>query len=189
MEGKCDKTYIINIIGGPGIGKTTMAALLFAKLKLKRYRVEYVQEYAKKLVWLKEYDILNDQYIVSTKQYRLLKAIIGEVQFIVTDGSLFHGIYYNRGNKDNTSDVRKTETKIMEYYKSFNNINILLIRGNYEYEQAGRYHTENEAKIIDVALKELLEEKQIDYIEFKAKENNIDPIISYIEEYIKQNFL
>ncbi len=47
------KTYIINFIGGPGIGKTTLSALIFAKLKLheNKYVVELVQEYAKTLVW------------------------------------------------------------------------------------------------------------------------------------------
>ena len=47
------KTYVINIIGAPGVGKTTISALLFAKLKLRGYICEYVQEYAKKL------DLLN----------------------------------------------------------------------------------------------------------------------------------
>ena len=44
-------TYIINLLGGPGCGKSTIAALIFAKLKLheKKYSVEYVQEYAKYL--------------------------------------------------------------------------------------------------------------------------------------------
>jgi len=180
------KTYVINIIGGPGIGKTTMSALLFARLKMKKYIAEYVQEYAKKLVWLKKYDILNDQYKVSTKQYKVLKSMVSEVDFIITDGPLLHGIYYNRENKSNTSNVEKTEEKIKEYYNSFNNINILLIRGNYEYEQAGRYHTENQAKQIDIELKKILNQLGLEYLEISAEEKNIDQIIKYIEEYISE---
>lgn len=53
------KTCVINIIGGPGLGKTTMAALIFANLKKKGFIVEYVQEYAKKLVWQKKFSKLN----------------------------------------------------------------------------------------------------------------------------------
>src|SRR3989344_1129286 len=181
------KTYIINLLGGPGIGKTTMAALLFAKLKLKKYTVEYVQEYAKKLVWTETYDILNNQYMVSTSQYKLFKAINNKVNIIVTDGSLFHGLYYNRTNPNNTSNVDKTEEKIMEYFNEFNNINILLIRGNYEYEQAGRYHSETEAKEMDIALKNILVEKNIKYTEFLAEENSINDIINFVENYIKKN--
>ena len=72
------QTYVINIIGGPGIGKTTISALLFANLKIKGYICEYVQEFAKKLVWLKDYDTLNNQFFVSKEQYTLLKQIDGQ---------------------------------------------------------------------------------------------------------------
>ena len=55
-------TYIINLIGGPGIGKTTIASMLFANMKLQKKSVEFVQEYAKNLVWREEFDILNNQH-------------------------------------------------------------------------------------------------------------------------------
>ena len=84
------QTYVINIIGGPGIGKTTISALLFANLKIRGYICEYVQEFAKKLVWLKDYDTLNNQFFVSREQYTLLKQIDGHVDFLITDGPLIH---------------------------------------------------------------------------------------------------
>ena len=46
------------------------------------------------------------------------------VEFIVTDGPLLQGIYYNLHNADNTSNVDKTHKMIMECSKEFNNINI-----------------------------------------------------------------
>jgi len=183
------KTYIINLIGGPSIGKTTLCALIFAKLKLKKYIVEYVQEFAKTLVWTKNFDILNNQYYVTQHQYNLLKQINGKVDFIVTDGALINGIYYNLHNKDNISNVDKTQKFIIDCHHQFNNINIFLSRGNFEYETQGRLQTEEEAKEIDTILKHLLKQNNIDFVVFDSTgtEDNVNKIVDYIINKIQIN--
>jgi hypothetical protein len=183
------KPWIINIIGGPGIGKTTISALLFAKLKINGHITEYVQEYAKRLVWTKDYDKLNNQYYVIKKQFQLLKDINDtHINFIITDGPILHGLYYNKYNLDNTSNVEKTEEYIMECYEKFNNINIVLQRikrENQNYEQEGRIQTEEEAKVIDNELKNILKSKNIKYNIFNADDNAVEKIYNYIMDYIK----
>ena len=176
------KTKIINIVSGPGAGKTTIAAMIFIRLKLLKYTVEYVQEYAKELVWRKRYRKLNDQFAVSEKQYKCFKAIDGYVDYIVTDGSLLHGLYYNRTNKNNLSNIEKTEKYIINFFSKFENIVIFLERGDFEYEKEGRLQNENEAKQIDEQLKKLLMEKEIKYKIFKSNIDNeeINNIINYI---------
>jgi hypothetical protein len=143
---------VINLIGGPSTGKSLTAFLLFAKLKLAGSVVEYVPEYAKKLVWAKKFSILNEQYYVSRKQYESLKDVYGKVEFVITDGSLVHGLYYNKFNPSNVSKLDVTEHKILEYYDAFDNINIYLKRVNFKYEPEGRTQTEEEAKAIDSEL-------------------------------------
>jgi adenylate kinase family enzyme len=182
-----NKTFVINIIGAPGVGKTTISALLFAKLKLCGYVCEYVQEYAKKLVWIKDFDTLNNQYHVTKKQFELLKQINGHVDFIVTDGPLIHGIYYNKYNKDNISNVDKTEKYILDCFNKFNNINIVLDRINRKYETEGRIQSEDEAKDIDVVLKHLLKINNIKYKIYLAEENSIQNIIEFIIKFTKGN--
>jgi hypothetical protein len=44
-----------------------MATLVFAELKILGHCTEYAPEYAKKLVWLKDWETLNNQHHVSTK--------------------------------------------------------------------------------------------------------------------------
>ena len=182
------KTYIINLIGGPGVGKSILSALIFAKLKLhkNKYLVEYVQEYAKYLVWTKQFDILNNQYYVTQYQYKLLKQMNECVDFIVTDGPLIQGMYYNMHNKDNISNVEKTEKYMIECHNEFNNINIFLNRGDYEYETQGRLQTEEESIEIDVILKHLLKQQKIEYTIFDADatDENINKIIDFIENII-----
>lgn len=43
------KQKVINLYGGPGTGKSTTAAMLFAKMKLAGFNCEYVPEFAKDL--------------------------------------------------------------------------------------------------------------------------------------------
>ena len=45
------KTKVINLVAGPSSGKSLVAALLFAELKMLHYKAEYIQEYAKILIW------------------------------------------------------------------------------------------------------------------------------------------
>jgi adenylate kinase family enzyme len=175
-------TYIVNLLGGPGCGKSTLASLVYAKLKLRKFVTEYVQEYAKQLVWTKQFDILNNQYYVTQYQYKLFKQMTGIVDFVVTDGSILHGLYYNLHNKDNTSNIDKTHKLIIDSYNEFHNINIFLDRGDFKYEVQGRLQNEIEAREIDIILKHLLKQNNIKFETFVADstDDNICKIVDYI---------
>lgn len=174
------RTYLVNLISGPGSGKTTMAALLFGELKMRGYNVEYVQEYAKKLIWLSDFDKLNNQYLVTKKQIELFEKIAGNVEIIITDACILHGLYYNRYNENNVSNVEKTEKLIIDSFNKFRNINIFIERGNFRYEKAGRLESEEEAKRIDMKLKEYLNILGIEYIEIKSDRNNVNQMREYM---------
>jgi cytidylate kinase len=179
-------TIIINLISGPGSGKTTLASYIFAMLKIKKYNIEYVQEYAKKLVWLEDYEKLNNQYLVSKKQIDLLKKISEKVDLIITDGCILHGLYFNKHNEKNVSNVEKTEKYIIDNFRQFENINIFIERGNFPYEKNGRIESEIESHYIDEQLKKYLNYYMIDHVIIKNDLEIIDEIIQYIEEKIKK---
>ena len=174
------KTIVINLIGGPSAGKSRCAGLLFAELKTRGYITEYVQEYIKHLVWAEDFDTINDQYFVSTQQFKLLNSVNNKVDFIVTDGSLFHGLYYNKAYPDNVSNIQKTEAKIKEYMSHFHNVYIFLQRGDYPYEQEGRLHSLQESIKISNDLLQLLIECNIPFKIFKSDVNNIKPMTDWI---------
>lgn len=171
-------TIVINLIGSPGVGKSVIAAILFAELKMKGYTVEYVPEYVKSLVWKGDLETIKNQYYVSTQQYKLLQAVNGKVDFIVTDGSLFLGLYYNRHWKDNVSDIEKTELRIKDYMSQFTNYFIFLKRGDFKYEKEGRIHTEEESWNIQDDLDYLLKIEGIDFKEYISSKSNIDSMLN-----------
>ena len=176
------KTYVINMLSGPGSGKSTLAAELFVYMKKKGYRVEYLQEYAKKLVWQENFEMLNNQHLVSYKYYRSIKAMDGRVDFIILDSSILNGLWYNRNNPDNLSNIEKTEELILKYYNEFNNINVFIDRGNYQYEHTGRMQTEDEAKTIDNQLIEIL---RLYDIKYNSINMDLDNVIEKLMETIK----
>lgn len=177
-------TRVVNLVGGPGVGKTVMASLIFAEIKIRQKTAELAPEYAKRLVWMKEFEMLDDQYMVSTEQYKLIRSMNGKVDYIVTDGPLFHGLYYNRYNKNNTSNVELTEKRILRYMGEFKNITIYLVRGDYAYETEGRQQkTVEEAVAIDIRLRSMLDEHKIEYKAFMTNKKNVSEMVDYIMSF------
>lgn len=182
MSDELYDTVVINVIGGPGVGKSVTSSLIFVELKIRGYSCELVQEYAKSLVWQKDFDTLNDQYHVSKTQFKLIKSVDGFVRFIVTDGPLPHGLYYNRFNKTNNSNIENTEKMILDCYSKLKNINIFLERGDFPYEECGRIQKEEEAKEIDHVLKHILRRNNIPFVCFESDPSKIKDIVDYIIE-------
>lgn len=167
-------THIINFISGPGVGKSVMTSLTFAKLKMMGLNVEIVPEYAKQLVWTEEFDLLNNQYHVSYYQHKLLKALNNKTDLIVTDGCLLHGLVYNMINPDNTSNKDKTEKAILDWFNESNNINIYLERNPIiSYQTEGRIQSETEAIHIDNLLKFQLFNNKIEFKSFISSEDSM----------------
>jgi len=174
-------TKIINLISWPWVWKSVIAAEIFVQMKILWYNVEYVQEYAKSLIWTKDFETLNNQYFVSHQQYKLFKSMIGKVDYIITDGSLVHGLYYNQINTDNTSNIEKTDKKIKEYISEFKNINIFLDRNpEIKYEVAWRLQNFEEAKSADIEIKNILKSNNYPFFDIISSLKNVDKILKDI---------
>lgn len=176
------KTIVINLIGGPGVGKSTMASLLFAKMKMADISCEYVTEYAKDMVWENRYNILNDQLYILSKQYRKLKRINGEVDVIITDSPIINNIYYNskiKDSRDKISDKIINEL-IFELCEKFDNYYYLIER-NHAYESKGRYQTEEESNYVSKEIKLMLDELKINYLTYKSEECSVEKILEKVK--------
>jgi len=79
------KLKVISLWAGPGAGKSTTAAALFAHMKQLRHSVELVTEYAKDLTYEQHWKRLADQLVMLAEQnYRQAKCE-GQAEYIVTD--------------------------------------------------------------------------------------------------------
>lgn len=155
-------TRIINLWGGPGTGKSSCAADLFAEMKWGNYNVELIDEYAKIKVWEKHLNILEDQMYVSAKQNRKLERLQGQVDWVITDSPLFMCVPYIL--EDYCSHFKPL---IREMFDRYDNVNYFLIREK-PYNPIGRNQDELEAKQLDVKIKDLLINEGIPFKELPA---------------------
>lgn len=175
------KTKVINLIGAPCSGKSLCAGLIYAELKMRRYVAEFVQEYPKILVWKEDYETLRNQSLVSKRQYEMLKCVDGKVDYIVTDGSLLLGLYYNREyNNTNTAECERTHQQILKDLGEFDNIYIFLERGDYPYETVGRVHDSKESEYIHQQLQNIMDDLGLTYLTVKSDKRNLDLMVEYV---------
>lgn len=158
------KTTIINMFAGPGAGKTTCAWEIASELKKKGFVTEYVPEYAKELVWDKNYEMLDgslehQRQLLAVQTHRIVR-LIGQVDFVVTDAPLMlNSIYFTSGTPE---EQRLYRDEVFEKFSSFENFSVFIRRGN-NFEQAGRIHDLSQSMQVDQQIKEMLDHYQICY--------------------------
>lgn len=149
---------IVNLYGGPGCGKSTTAAYVFAKLKMQGVNAELVTEFAKDKTWEGNTKALLCQPYVFGKQVYRIDRCIDDVEVIVTDSPLLLAILYN---KDVAIEPHFTNM-VFSKYTEYNNLNFALLRKK-AYNPKGRNQTEDEAKQLDCAAFDLLDKHNIKY--------------------------
>jgi hypothetical protein len=156
-------TKVINIIGGAGSDKSMFAAAIVLYLHQHGKTVEIIPDHAKGLVWQQNFEVLKNQYFIAQRQYEMINLIDGQVQFLITEGSLPQVLFYNETYEPNICDIAKTRAQILEWYGMYDNVNILVERGDKRYMRAGRFQEEEQARAIDRGLRELLDREHIPY--------------------------
>ena len=147
---------VINLFAGPGVGKSTTAARIFAELKLMGVNCEMALEFAQDQVWEESFKTMDDQIYIFGKQFHKIWRLKDKVDVIITDSPLPISIVYDKENSKAFHEL------IMEQFNKFNNFNFLIERGT-DYQEAGRVQTEEEAKEVDKVVKNVLDENKIDY--------------------------
>ena len=150
------KTIVINLFSGPGAGKSTFCASIFAQLKWKEVECEMALEYAKDRVWEGSNNVLKNQLYVFGKQQHRMYRLNGKVDVIVTDSPLLNSIIYDAHND---YDLRRV---ILNEHRKYENMNFFIDRAK-KYNPKGRLQTEEGAKVIDLEIKEMLDQYNIPY--------------------------
>lgn len=154
------KLTVISFMGGPGIGKSTVAADVFSLMKRNKFKVEFLREIAKDHVWERRDNIFREQDYIFAKQHRLQRRLVGhDIEYAVTDSSLLLGLFYT------PEDMPPSfKTFVRDVYDSYTNLNIYLERNpNIEYVEAGRNQDLDGAIKLDKEVLSYLESENIPY--------------------------
>jgi hypothetical protein len=145
---------VVNLFAGPGVGKSTTAARIFAELKMHGVNCEMALEFAKDKVWEESFKTMDDQIYIFGKQFHKIWRLKDKVDVIICDSPLPISIVYDKENSE------ALHTLIMEQFNKFDNYNVLLTRSG-EYQKEGRVQTEEEAKGVDEMVKKVLKDYNI----------------------------
>lgn len=175
---------VINGYGGPGAGKSTACLEITAALKKEGYNAEYVQEYAKELVYEKDMEMLDGspehQYEILKEQTRRMDRLYDQVDFIVTDSPVMLNIIYNKQLN------AEYESLVNELQGEYINYSFFMERDASNFEEEGRIHNLTESIEKDNEIKDMLQKNEIKYKTYNHE--NVNEIVNdAIDFYEKIN--
>lgn len=177
---------IINLFGGPGIGKSTQASGLFTEMKRNHMSVEYTYEFPKEVAWEGNISQLKDQFFITANQHRNISRLYGKVDYIIVDSPIVLGCFYEQryggGYPASHYSMSGLSNFLWDLFKKYDNINILLKRNNETYDQNGRIQDLQEAQEIDDDIKQTLLINNIPFVEFNVNTNTAVDIFNYITQ-------
>lgn len=153
---------VLNAFGGPGAGKSTACMDICSSLKKQGYNAEYVQEYAKELVYKNRLDLLDGseehQFQILKEQMRRVDMLFnGNVDFIVTDSPILLSAIYDRELSKEYCDM------LLEIHNQYPNFCFFINRDNKAFETEGRIHNFKESIEKDKEIKKFLNSNNVYY--------------------------
>ncbi len=172
------KTLVVNLFAGPGAGKSTTAAVVFAELKYRgEISCELLTEAAKDRFWEGTLNNVDDQLFIFARQLYELRCILGKVDVVVTDAPLLTSLVYQ------VTTSTAFETFVREVIDQHDNLNIFLQREK-AYSKVGRSQNLAGAKVLDEKIWNLLGGFDIPFTKLIANRTAPSQIVGMIEERV-----
>jgi adenylate kinase family enzyme len=155
---------VVCLYGGPGVGKSTIAAKLFYLSKMAGLNVELVREYIKDWVWEGRNILPGDQIYIFAKQSRKERILFKDVDMIITDSPLWISAVYEERNEPPPMVIPLGIQKQLDVAAGFGfeYVHYYLSRVT-DYNPSGRLQTADEAKKIDNQIQSYLDRHGIKY--------------------------
>lgn len=181
------KTIVINLFGGPGIGKSTIAAKVFTELKNLGISTELVLDYIKKKVESGHKPDAFTQPQIYGEQLKKESALYNQVEFIITNSPLLLSAIHQLKNEGHDTIKHQIFHDIRTAKKqNIHHINLVLCRSLPFFPDVS-YEYEKESIEIDQSIHSFLNKNEIDFEIISAPiEDTSERIIEYITEYMEK---
>jgi len=183
---KFSVSKLINLFGGPGIGKSGIAAGITYKMKKKHIKVNNPYEFPKKLAWDNNIPAISDQLYVFANQHRGIAECYGKVDYIVIDSPiLFSTIYHRYYTKGYPAEMygKVFHDMVIDLHRRYGSINILLERGVTIHNDDERFQNYKQSVEIDTLCKNVLDETKSPYHTVKVGDNSVKDIMKIIKKH------
>lgn len=177
-----NKTLVVNLLAGPGAGKSTIASSVFAELKWLGVDCEIVTEFAKDKVWEESFGLLKNQLYVLGQQSRRNFRLDGKVDVMVTDSSVLMSLLYANEERHKTKEFMKVT---IDEFNHYNNLNFFIERNDFFVEN-GRYHTLEQSRVIDNTILDIMDENGIEYEKLDYHRDSVKIIVKKIMGYLNE---
>lgn len=176
-------SVLINIAGAPGVGKSTLAAKLFYKLKEMGLNAELALEYCKGYAIEKREITPYSELYFFGKQSHIESTLFHKTDYIVSDSPTYLAGMYEY--------IYHGENSLSEACKAFyrkadkDGIKILnfLLPMRKKYNPKGRFQNESQAREIDVSMREWMKQEGYNYELLSCPDSQrIDKIIERLKE-------
>lgn len=174
-----NKTIVANFLGGPGCGKSTLAAYVFAKLKWQGVHTELVTEFAKDLVWDDTPNMLKNQIYMFGEMYRRIDRLQDKVDLVLCDGPLFMSIIYGEQFGKEFVDFVNSE------FNRYHNINIFVNRTEH-FDERGRVHDLQQSMDIDIRIMEYLNRYGHYFSTVSGNQEGGDEVVEMLSKILKE---
>lgn len=163
-------SLVVNFLGGPGSGKSSMCYGVTASLKWKGINAEMAAEFAKDLTWEERSKTFEDQLYIFGKQYHRIFRLLGQVDVVLTDSPILLTPLYDANNREYLKQLVLAENRNMWTYNVF-------IKRVKPFQQKGRIHNEKEARLIDRKVLDFLDDNDLCFEVFDGDESNV-PLVT-----------
>lgn len=172
---------VVNIFGPPGVGKSTIASLLFGELKLRQFEIEQAHEWAKEPTWEGRHGVLNFQPYTTAKQMWRIHRLLDKVDIVLTDSPILLGLIYVGAGYDQPA----FDEFVLGTHRMWDTLNFFLRPApDAPYRTAGRRQTEQEAQKIGQDIETLLWSSEIPYIPVTAGRESVPIMADLIEGHV-----
>ena len=176
---------IINIFGGPGIGKSSIAAGVTYKIKKNHISCDQPYEFPKLLAWDNNHSAIQDQLYVLANQHRGIVKSYGKVDYIVLDSpillSLTYRNYYKGTEYPSSLYGESFDKMVLDTFNQYDNINIVLDRADGVHNNDERYQNLEESKELDIVIENSLIENNIPFHKIKVNDDTVDDIMKLVK--------
>jgi len=179
-----EMTKIINLFGGPGIGKSSIASGLTYKLKKKHITCDNPYEFPKLLAWDENHSAIRDQLFVLANQHRGIVKSYGKVDYIILDSPILLSLTYKSFYKSNeypaTLYGEQFDKLVLDIYNRYDNINIVLKRSKGNHNNSERYQNLEESVELDNVIENSLRDNNLPYHTLNVDGKTVKNILKLI---------